>query len=222
MDKKVIKNIFKLTKEKSTTKQTIDDLLETLKEGEGREGASELKELFNLFKELDLQKNIQLNLTLARGLEIYTGTIFEGFLKNSKVTSSVCAGGRWDKIIGKFLDNGNEYPAVGISFGLEAIASALEENKEPTNVKVFIAPIGDTKSESFEIANSLREANINTDIDLLSRGPSKNLEYASSKGIEYVLLIGPKELEAKKFTLRNMKSGKQFKINLKEIIKKLS
>ncbi|MAF37040.1 histidine--tRNA ligase [archaeon] len=222
LDKQVITKVFKNIQEQSTNKKTVSYLLETLKDDDSRSGASELDELISLLSALDLDKYVSINLTLARGLGYYTGTMFEWFLKNNKVTSSVCAGGRYDKMIGKFLDSKTPYPTVGISFGLETIATAMKDTAEQTSTKIFIIPIGEVKQEAFKLAKQLRDKGINTDIDLLSRGPSKNLDYVNSKGIPFALMIGPKEIASKKFTLRNMETGRQEHCTLKQLTTKFT
>ena len=88
------------------------------------QGLDELKELQGYLTSLNIDDQVELNPFLARGLNIYTGTVFEVFLKDSPITSSVASGGRFDDIIGTFLQNGREYPAVGCSFGLDVIYQA--------------------------------------------------------------------------------------------------
>jgi len=185
------------------------------------EGLTELEELLSYLKIMGL--DAELDISLARGLSYYTGTVIETFLKNSNVKSSVCAGGRYDRIIGNFLGKG-EYPAVGVSFGVDRLYDALMEKEKTTvktNTKIYIIPIK-TLSESVRIAQQLREAGINTDIDLNDKGPSKNLEYANSLGIPYVLFIGKKELQEGKLKLRDMKTGEEEMTNIIEVIKRLN
>jgi len=149
------------------------------------EGLKEIEELFSFLKISNVKA--EFDVSLARGLSYYTGTVMEVYLKNNIVKSSVCAGGRYDDIIGSFLGKGN-YPAVGISFGLDRIYDAYIENRkeeQKTVAKVYIAPIN-TFKESLKIAEELRNENVKVDIDLTGRGPSKNLKYANSLGIPYV------------------------------------
>ena len=87
---------------------------------------------------------------MARGLSYYTGTVFEVYLKNSDVKTSVAAGGRYDKMVGNFLGGKREYPAVGISFGLDRIVLALKKEKIENVVKVYVIPIG-VKEKAFGI-----------------------------------------------------------------------
>ena len=91
---------------------------------------------------------------------------------------------------------------------------------QKTNTKVYIIPIK-TLNESIKIAQQLRDAGINTDIDSMERGLSKNLEYANSLGIPYVVFIGKKELQQDKLKLRDMESGKEEMMKMDEVIEKL-
>ena len=137
------------------------------------------------------------------------------------ITSSAAGGGRHDELIGNYLGTKEQIPATGISFGIEVIVEALKEKGKATKksvTKVFVIPIK-TLDESLKIVKQLRDAGVNTDVDLLGRGISKNLAYANSYEIPYVLFIGQKELESGKLTLRDMKSGKEEKLSVKGIIK---
>ena len=190
------------------------------------EGLDEIEELLTYIKNLNSSKNsnflVDFDVSLARGLSYYTGTVIETFLKNSRVKSSVCAGGRYDNIIENFLGKGS-YPTVGVSFGVDRIYDALiekQEAKQKTNTQVYIIPIK-TINESMKIAQQLRDAGIKTDIDLNGKGPSKNLEYANSLGIPFVLFIGKKELQEEKLKLRDMKSGGEEMMKFEEIVKRL-
>ena len=184
------------------------------------EGLKEIRELADLLGNLNI--TFVFDISLARGLSYYTGTIFETFIKDSSIKSAVCSGGRWDKMIGEFLGKG-EYPAMGISFGLERIFDAYIE-KNPIKQKVvsqlYIIPIG-TLKESLKIAQRLREEGIKVDIDLTGRGPSKNLNYANSLGIPYVLFIGENELNENKVKLKNMVSGEEKLISVVDVKKNI-
>ncbi len=218
-------------KEKNISEKTINELIQILTiQGKNEEkldkikelipdneGLKEIEELMNYLKILDI--NFIFDVSLARGLSYYTGTIFETFIKASKIKTAVCSGGRWDKMIGEFLGRG-DYPAVGISFGLDRIFDAyLEKNpiKQKTVTKIFIIPIG-TLKRSLKIAKKLREVKIKVDIDLTGRGPSKNLNYANSLGIPYVLFIGENELKENKVKLKNMDAGEENLFSIEEVI----
>ena len=213
INKKIIDNIIKIINIKGNNKEKINKLKKIVKKSEGLE---KIEQLLNYLKLLNI--NVELDVSLARGLGYYTGTVFEVYLKNSKVKTSVCAGGRYDKMIGDFLGKG-DFPAVGISFGLDRIYDAyIEKNKQEkkTVTQLYIIPIN-TFNESMKIAEELRNESINVDIDLSNKGPSKNLKYANSLNIPYVLFVGEEELKQNKVKLRDMKTGQERLVTAQEL-----
>lgn len=215
-----IENILKVLKVKGSNKDILEKVERMVKSSEGKEGIRELKELLEYCEVMGVE--IQIDISLARGLEYYTGPIYEIYLKKSKVKSAVAGGGRYDKMIGMFIGKG-EYPATGISFGLEPIFEALKERRKEsvkTVTQVLVIPI-QTLKESIKIAKALRELGVKTEIDLLGRGISKNLNYANSLGIPYVIFVGKRELAKNKVKLRDMKSGKEILLSPEEIPKNI-
>ena len=218
IDDKKISLITNLISVKGSNEEKIEQLRKFIKNSEGLD---EIELLLGYSKNLGIE--VEFDVSLARGLAYYTGTVIETFMANSSIKSAVCAGGRYDNMIGAFLGKG-EFPAVGVSFGVDRIYDALLENQEnsrKTNTTVYVIPIK-TINESMKIAKQLREAGINTDIDLSGKGASKNLEYANSLGIPFVVFVGKKELEENKLKLRDMKTGKEEMLDLIAIIKALS
>ena len=203
---------------KGSNQDKLAKLKLLIKNGVGIEGINELEQIYSYLPD---DKNVVLNITLARGLAYYTGPVFEGFLRDSKITSSICGGGRYDELIGMYLGGNKQYPATGISFGLEPIIEAIKLNKKELSrsvAKVYVIPIKVVK-EALEIAQQLRAAGINTDVDIVDRGLSKNLDYADKLGIPFVVIVGPKDLENKEVTVRNMSSGEEKKIKIAELSK---
>ena len=224
IDKDVQKKLFTFFEgEKKDTKALISDLRKKLKSPVGIQGLDEIEELFGYIEKSRL-KDIELNISFARGLSYYTGTVFEGFLRESKVTSSICGGGRYDRMIGMYTGGKRDYPAVGISFGLVPITEALKADKKSSSsksvTKLFIIPIKTVK-ECFEIAKIMRANGIKTEVDLVGRGISKNLSYANTLEIPYVLFVGQDELKEGKLKLRDMKKGEEFMISMEEVCSKL-
>lgn len=213
---KTAERILTLTKTGKDFDETWKKLDESVNSDEGKQGLSEIKQLWDMMED---RSNLRFEPSLARGLAYYTGTVFEVFLKNSKIKSAVAAGGRYDRIIAEFLKTKKQYPAVGISFGLEPITDAMamkSTSQKKTLTEVYVIPIKTIK-QAMGIARTLRKAGINTEIDLLDRGVSKNLGYANTKGIPYVLILGENELQEDVVKLRNMESGKEQKVSIKEI-----
>ncbi|HLC60089.1 MAG TPA: histidine--tRNA ligase [Candidatus Nanoarchaeia archaeon] len=217
LDNSKIDKIMDFLNIKGSNDEKISQLKKLLK---NPDGLNEIEQLLYYLKNINLEADF--DVSLARGLSYYTGTVIETFLKQSNVKSSVCAGGRYDKMIGSLLEKG-EYPAVGVSFGVDRIYDAMiekSEKKQKTNTKVYVIPIK-TINEGIKIAQQLRDAGIKADIDLNEKGPSKNLEYANSLGIPFVLFVGKKELQERKLKLRDMVSGEEEMLSIFDIMKKL-
>ncbi|MEK6862616.1 MAG: ATP phosphoribosyltransferase regulatory subunit, partial [Nanoarchaeota archaeon] len=192
-----------------------NDLNDVKKKIKDDSGIKEINELLKYSKLLNV-KNLQVDISLARGLAYYTGTIFEVYLKNSEIKSSIAAGGRYNKMIGNFIGN-KEIPAVGISFGINVIKDAVKENKNKSITEFYLIPIN-TLEKSLGILTKLRQNNLKCDIDLNNRGITKNLEYASKYEIPYVIIIGKDELKQNKIRLRDMKTGKEKLVTINELI----
>ncbi len=218
LDKNTEKLLQTLTVQGSNAEK-IKELSKVITSETGKKGLMEIEEL------LAYAKCMEFVPSLARGLSYYTGTIFEIFAPESAVSSSLAAGGRYDSLISNYLGTNKAYPAVGISFGLEPILEILKTKTsfaaKKTCIKVYVIPIK-TQKECISAAKRLRDAGINTDIDIMARGITKNLEYASVLGIPYVILIGEQELKQGKVKLRDMNSGKEELLNLDSAIKKLA
>lgn len=210
---------------KGTLQETLTLLKEKITDEEGKQGIQEVEELFSYLTEED-QKNIIFNTSLARGLSYYTGTIFEGYLRKSKVTSAICGGGRYDKLISSLMNTNTQYPAIGISFGLVPILDAinLEEKQEEKEVvtELFVVPVGNVTKQAMNIAKTMRDEDIKTDIDLMSRPISKNLKFANSQKIPYVLLVGENEIKENKYKLKNMKTGDEKELSIEEAVKEIN
>ena len=139
------------------------DYYETIKEDNEllKEGVNELSEIREYLRSLGIENDTVFSPTLARGLSIYTGIVFEFYDKKKRLTCAIGAGGRYNKIITNFMDNGQEYPAVGLSFGLEPIFVILKEEMEKKSiVDVYMVPL-DTNVETLKLANTLRENGVN-------------------------------------------------------------
>lgn len=171
-----------------------------------------------VLKEFDC---LEFNLGLARGLSYYTGIVFEVFAKDSEFKSSLGSGGRYDKLIGDYLDGKKEFCAVGGSFGLEPIMTQIKQEEEKSKTKLYLIPIRNFE-KCRKIAEQFRDAGINTAIDLTNRSVGKNMDYANAKKIEYVIVVGDKEIESGKFQLKNMFSGRVQEVTIKEAIELLN
>lgn len=216
-----VTKIFNILGLKGDNGEILENLKTFLNNKTAEEGIAELKELLTYAKSFGIDINI--DISLARGLNYYTRTIFEVYLKKSEITSSVAAGGRFDNLVGQFLQTEKKYPAVGISFGLDVLTDAMNLAKKADKksvVDVYVIPIKTTK-ESVKLVKDLRKSRIKTDLDIIGRSISKNLAYANFFNIPYVVFVGEKELAQKKVKLRDMDSGKEKLLGVEELIKTL-
>ncbi len=185
-----------------------------------KEGIEELENLTNYIKELGIDNICKIDLTLARGQNYYTGSVFEVYDKKKRITGSIAAGGRYDNMITDFINDGNKYPAAGISFGLTGIYEILKNEKsinETPNSNFYIIPMN-TKIESLKVANELRDLSYNVEVELTNKKLKKCLEYADKNKIKYVIVIGSNEIEKNQITIKNMFNKKSIDINLDNLI----
>ncbi|KKR54671.1 MAG: Histidine-tRNA ligase [Parcubacteria group bacterium GW2011_GWA2_40_23] len=224
--------------DKKINAETADEILKTLAlTGSNIEKIQSLKDLLGEIDGLkDLEKTINLvgadNLefipNLARGLAYYTGNVFEVFLKDtSQLSSSICAGGRFDNMIGGFIGTDEKYPAVGVSFGLDTIFDALQiQNKgilsKQSVAEIYVLPVSkENFAPAFQLVEKLRAKGIAADIDFLERKVGKNMEYANSYGMPWVIVLGDDEVKQEKYTLKNMTTGEQVSCSFEEICTKV-
>lgn len=172
-------------------------------------GLDELNSLNRYINSLNIDKYCKFTQTLARGQDYYTGNVFEVYEKNRKLSSSIGGGGRYDNMITNYIQDGNTYPAVGISFGLSSIYELLKNNEEisnETDIQIYLIPM-ETEAYTLKIANELRKKNIHVIIEMNKRKIKKCFEWADKQRIPYVIVIGENEIKTNHFMLKNMKSA---------------
>ena len=189
--------------------------------------SNNIKTLFSLLEKSNLKQGIDFiyQPTLARGLDYYTGIIFEAVDESYKA-GSLGGGGRYDNLIGVF--SGQKIPACGFAFGFDRLFEAMENlnllPKKSTLTQVLVTVFsGNLVDKSIQAANFLRQNNISTEIYLdPEKKLDKQLKYADKKGIPYVLIIGPEEAKKNVVKLKDLKTGKQQEVVLEDILKILS
>ena len=210
----VRKELSKIVKKKPADK--IMD--EFLKAGiPSSEGMKELNALLQLVDAKGVEKDKRiLDFSVVRGLDYYTGPVFEAVLTRLPQRGSVAGGGRYDQLTIPFT--GEKIPAVGVSFGVDRLLAALEElgllKKKQTVTKALILNLlPETKKEYLDLAKTLRSANINTAIYLGDdRAFQAQLAYAVKKEIPYVIIYGEEERKKGAWTVRNMVTREQKEI----------
>lgn len=189
------------------------------------EGVRELEVVLQKATEFGVpEKNLKLDLAIARGLSYYTGTVYETVLADERVSGSVCSGGRYDDLAESYTDI--SYPGVGISIGLTRLFSQLlsagviaAEGSTPS--KVMVVTLDSDLKFALEVAKDLREAGIKTEVYTEDEKFKKKLNYANKVGVPYVAIIGEEEIKLRKVALKNMKTGEQDTLAVTEVIKRL-
>ena len=205
-----------------TNDEKLDTIAEVLKDSEtGLKGVEESRFILNTLKTLGLKNEIQLDLTLARGLNYYTGAIFEVKALDVQI-GSITGGGRYDNLTGIFGMPG--ISGVGISFGVDRIFDVLNTldcyPKDAVNgTQLLFINFGDKETAyCLPAVAKAREAGIRTEIFPDSTKMKKQMSYANAKQIPFVALAGENEMAEGKLTLKNMLSGEQQLITIEELI----
>lgn len=186
-------------------------------------GLDQLQEIMNILAYYPLDKNkISLNFGMSRGLQYYTGMIFE--IHHGKDDEmQIAGGGRYDDLVTTFGGR-NEIPATGFAYGLERVRMSLEiEGKLPfipkNNVEILVIPVTeDDLSYGINVAETLRKENIRVEIDVRNRNLSSNIQYADKQSIPLVIIVGKDEKNTATVVLRNMISKEQNQMNLSDAI----
>lgn len=210
---------------------SLEDLNKIYKNNEIEEitiGLQELNQLEEYLSKLNITSYCTFQPSLARGQDYYTGNVFEVYESTGKLNCAIGGGGRYDQMITDFINDGNTYPAVGISFGLTSIFELLKDNQTLTNtspIDIYIIPMN-TEIESLKLANNLRDLNYKVDFDMTSKKMKKSLDYCNKENIPYVIILGEDEIKNNSFKLKDMNNKTEYLIKftelnkIKEIIKK--
>ncbi|MBE5805299.1 MAG: histidine--tRNA ligase [Clostridiales bacterium] len=167
------------------------------------------------------KENYKIDLTIARGLDYYTGTVYETFLNEYKSLGSVCSGGRYDNLAEYYTDK--KLPGVGISIGLTRLFFQLNDKKiinsdDKHITKVLIISMIDDFSKSIEIATQLRQNGINTQVYTDKIKVKNQFKYANKLNIPYVIILGEDEVKENKIALKSMQNGDQVITTIDEAI----
>lgn len=187
----------------------------------GLKGVAEMKEIMDYLQLFDLKNDVELDLTLARGLNYYTGTIFEVKAKDVEI-GSITGGGRYDDLTGVF--GLKDVSGVGISFGADRIFDVLNEldlypKHQIENTKLFFINFGKAE-EAFclPVLAKLRKAGVNAEIYPEAAKMKKQMKYANDKAIPFVVIVGDEEMKNGKLMLKNMESGDQQSLSIEELL----
>lgn len=226
VDENAIKRIMAFIEIEGSSKEKIEKLEEQEIESETYKlGVQELKEVIEKVKLFGVpEENYQVDLTIARGLDYYTGTVYETFLNKYRELGSVCSGGRYENLAEYYTDK--KLPGVGISIGLTRLFYKLNElqiiKAEKKSISdVLVIPMVEDLSVPIKVATDLRKAGINTEIYLNDKKLKAKFKYADKLQIPYVIIIGEDEITEGKVTMKNMITGEEARLSIEECIIKL-
>lgn len=222
LPEEAIQKLQPIIKLEGTNDEKLKTIAEALKDSEiGLKGVEETKFILDQLKAIGLNNEIQLDLTLARGLNYYTGAIFEVKALDTPM-GSITGGGRYDNLTGIFGMPG--LSGVGISFGADRIYDVLNAldlypKETITGTQLLFINFGEKETAyCLPVVSKARKAGIRTEMFPDKSKMKKQMNYANAKGIPFVVLAGENEIEAGKFTLKNMTSGEQKLVTADELI----
>jgi len=221
-----IELLFPIISLRGSNKERISTLKNTLLSSKnGLQGLAEVELIFTHLSDLAFDTEIELDLSLARGLDYYTGAIIEVVSKDVEI-GSVCGGGRYDNLTGIF--GLPDVSGVGISFGADRIYDVLnemklfDENILVTTRLMFVNFGGEEEKHCLNLLVKTRNSGINAEIFPEPQKMKKQMSYANNKNIPFVVLLGEDERKSGMLTLKNMESGEQMTITFDEMIKEIS
>ncbi len=206
---------------KRNTKETIIFLEEMLQQSEiGMKGIEEIKTVFNYISNFTIKADVDLDLSLARGLNYYTGAIFEVKSKDVSI-GSICGGGRYDDLTAIF--GMKDISGVGISFGADRIYDVMDQlslfpdKTSKTSDALFINFGKNEELKCLELAKILRDNDLSCEVYPQKAKIDKQFKYANNKNIPFVIIIGEEEIKSNRIGIKNMKTGIQDKINTTQL-----
>ena len=169
-------------------------------------------------------KNFKIDFTIARGLDYYTGTLYETFLNDYRELGSICSGGRYENLAEFYTDK--KLPGVGVSIGLTRLFSKLSElnilkEQKQSIAKVMVVSMTEKIDTALDIVSKLRDAGINSNVYVEDKKIKAKFKYADKLQIPYVAIIGEDEEKNGTVTLKNMETGEQEEMSIENVIEKL-
>jgi len=223
-----INKLFEFLNIKGTNNEIIESLRKLKIENElFLLGLAELETVVKYVKIFEVpDENFKINLTIARGLDYYTGTVYETFLNQYREIGSICSGGRYDNLSDYYTDK--KMPGVGVSIGFTRLFYILNElnlikaNKKSISDVLILPAEEENIGKSIEMSNVLRNNNINVQVYLNNKKLKAKFKYANKLEVPYVIVVGEEEEKTERYTLKNMETGEQEVLTISEIIKKIN
>ncbi len=222
LKEKQIKNIIDFIEIEGTSDQKIEKLENLGIQNETyKKGVEELKAVIKNVKLFGVpESNFTVDLTIARGLDYYTGTVYETFLNDYREIGSVCSGGRYENLAEYYTNK--SLPGVGVSIGLTRLFYKLNElniikAEKKSVADILIIPMVENLEEPIKLATKLRNMGINTEIYLNDKKLKAKFKYADKLEIPYVIVMGEDEIKSGEITLKDMKTGEEEKLPIDEM-----
>lgn len=222
LSKNVVEKILNFIKISGTKTEQIEKLKGlNIKNVQFLTGIDELETVLNFMGDFGIpDQNYKIDLKIARGLDYYTGTVYETFVKGAEYLGSVSSGGRYDDLA-KFYTN-NNYPGVGMSIGLTRLFYQLRENKiiKPTIktlAKVVVLTIGDTWKYSLNLLNKLKQLNVNCEIYPEDVKFKNKLQYVLNQEIPFAIIVGEDEVKNNEFVLKDLNKKEQYTLKTEKV-----
>ena len=229
VSKESINKIIEFIEISGTSKEKIEKLKELKINNETFEkGLEELEFVYENIKLFGVpEENYKIDLTIARGLDYYTGTVYETFLNNYREVGSVCSGGRYENLAEYYTNK--KLPGVGVSIGLTRLFYKLNELGLIKATKkaisdIIIIPMLDDLTKPIKLATELRNLGINIEIYSNQKKLKAKMKYADKLQIPYVIIIGEDEINSNEIKLKNMETGEEeiLELDAKKIAEKIS
>ena len=188
-----------------------------------KESISELREMLELLKLYELKGPVNIDFSLMRGFDYYTGTVFEHKAADKSVRGSLGGGGRYDNLIGIY-SGAKTIPAVGSSLGIDRLLDIMSFSSSPkqTYAEVFIVTVKDKNYRyALQTANLMRSQGVFVDLNMSTRNIANQLSYANSLKFKYAIIIGDSEEGSNKLKMRNLVDGTELTLGLEEVLKVL-
>ena len=214
--------LIKAISMKGSGKEILGRFRDLLKESKiGIEGVSELELMADIFEESNVSDQVEFDLSLARGLDYYTGPVFEGKYLGEPAVGAILGGGRYDSLIEKF--GGQPIPATGISLGIgrliEVVLARGVPNSLTIGLDIFIAPISRPMLKyAISYQTALVQAGVSCEVDLMERSLKKSLEQADLKNSRFTVIVGERDLESGLVSVRDMKSKKTEQVTIETLV----
>lgn len=210
-------------------KGTVDEILEQLRELKiedeiFQEGLDELTQVVGYMRDFGIDEDcFDIDLKIARGLDYYTGTVYETTLDNYPKIGSVCSGGRYEDLASYYTDKA--LPGVGISIGLSRLFYQLNEAKiisseEKSLVDLLIIPMDDCIHDGIKLLSELREKGVRVSVYTEFAKLKKKFKYADQTKVDYVIVLGEEEIKNRRYSLKNMKTGDQVDVTFDELVER--